>query len=173
MCSRPVMVPLLIPRITLPSAALAPLQGGQLWPFTATSLLASAGPGGVDKESEPLATTAALLGLSIKCFTIVAALSVAAIAAALAAIATWLAWEQYVLSLRQQRHRGHSAIPASSSAYVEPREVWRRSDLAAYDGRQSPEGWLAHCPFSPCRLEPPISQCRVRPRTQADPPRGR
>ena len=67
-----------------------------------------------------------------------------AVAASTVPLVSWLLYELYVADLRKQRSQGRRtksrSIDASSSAYVRPRELWRLSELAEYDGTQSTDG---------------------------------
>lgn len=75
------------------------------------------------------------------------ALTGAAIVAVIAItvpLVSWLLYELYVADLRKQRSQGRltksRSVDVSSSAYVRPRELWRLSELAEYDGSQSTDG---------------------------------
>ena len=68
-----------------------------------------------------------------------------ALFAIVASLGSWLTYELYVLDLRARRRKGASAaksrsVPASSPAYIRPRELWRLSQLEEYSGRQSTDG---------------------------------
>lgn len=68
-----------------------------------------------------------------------------AILAVVASLGSWLAYETYVLELRKRRQSARGpgksrSVDPTSQAYVAPRELWRLSEIAPYDGSDGDDG---------------------------------
>lgn len=93
-------------------------------------------------STEPLDAAGAALNAGATVLTTAAGVAILAVVASLG---SWLAYESYVLDLRQKRQsaRGPAksrSVDPASPAFVAPRQLWRRSEIAQYDGSDGEDG---------------------------------
>lgn len=120
-------------QMLLPAAmrpALPPLAASLTSP---TLLVASTEP--LDAAGAAISAAATMLGT----------VASVAILAVMASLGSWLAYESYVLDLRQKRRSARGAgksrsVDPASPAYVAPRQLWRLSEIAQYDGSDGADG---------------------------------
>lgn len=119
-----------------------PLQPLLLAPSRATAVRC----GVVSSDVADLAVDAAVVAADLLRggATLAAATAGTAVLALVASLAVWLWQQQYVLSLRARRAGRRAtkskSVEVTSPAYLPPRELWTRRELACFDGSDGDDG---------------------------------